>query len=429
MTKKEFVQSAEKLLTYINASPTAAHAVETSAEMLKKAGFKEIKENAAWKLKKGDKFYIIRHETSLIAGIMGEKPAENGFKIIGSHTDSPGFKLKAKSLTTNNGFLTLSLEVYGGPIYSSWQDREVALAGKVIVKKGDKYTIKLVDLKETVFAFPQVSVHYNRDVNTASAINPQNQLIPLLGQSSKPENDDLVAEMIAKKLKIKKTDIVNYELTIYAVQPGNIGGLDQEFIYSGRIDNLGMAQASLEAILNAPAGKTTKMIALFDNEEVGSSTNNGANSSFMKDVLLRLSSTDGNIENYFRAIANSFFVSADGAHSVHPGYQEKFDSLNRVFMNQGPAIKINANTGYASTAESIGYFELVCQKAGIPYQKFVNRADIRGGGTIGSMIATNLGILTVDIGNPMLAMHSARETCGTADHYYMTKVLTQFMAE
>ena len=238
--------------------------------------------------------------------------------------------------------------------------------------------------------------------------------------------------MIAKKLKVKKADIVNYELELYDTQKGAIGGLNDEFIFSKGIDDKSMVHSSLYSLISYIDSKSksdyTPLIALFDNEEVGSSTTNGGNSSFIKDILQRLSNdTTNSNENYLRAISNSFFVSADGAHALHPNYQEKFEPRNKVYLNKGPVIKINANTNYASTVESIAMFEIICNNKKIPYQKFVNRSDIRGGGTIGSMIATNLGIRTVDIGNSMMAMHSVRETCGVLDHYYMTEALTEFL--
>ena len=428
---------AKDLIKFLDSSPTASYCILESENILKKKGFKRIYEQDSWKLKKGDKFYIVRHNSALVAGVMGKKsPKDAGYRIIGSHTDSPCFKLKPNSVFKNDGYIQLGIEVYGGPLFSTWTDRELSLAGLVVLSSGKKngYTIKEIDFNKPLVRIPQLAIHYNREANTAFKLNPQTQLTPILGLddgSIKNIDDDLIKKMIAKKLKVKKEDIVNYELELYDTQKGAIGGLDDEFIFSKGIDDKSMVHSSLHSLINyvnnGSKSEYTPLIALFDNEEVGSSTTNGGNSSFIKDILQRLSNDTSGNENYLRAISNSFFISADGAHALHPNYQEKFEPRNKVYINKGPVIKINANTNYASTVESIAMFEIICKNGDIPYQKFVNRSDIRGGGTIGSMIATNLGIRTVDIGNSMIAMHSIRETCGVLDHYYMTKALTGFL--
>ncbi len=435
--KKESLKLAKDLIKFLDASPTASYCILESEKMLLKSGFKRIYENDSWKLKKGDKFYIVRHNSALVAGIMGEKsPKQAGYRIIGSHTDSPCFKLKPNSVFKNDGYIQLGIEVYGGPLFSTWTDRELSLAGLVVLSsnKDNGYIIKEIDFDKPLVRIPQLAIHYNREANTAFKLNPQTQLTPILGLddgSIKKVDDDLIKDMIAKKLKVKKEDIVNYELELYDIQKGAIGGLDDEFIFSKGIDDKSMVHSSLHSLINyvnsGSKSDYTPLIALFDNEEVGSSTTNGGNSSFMKDILQRLSNDSSGNENYLRAISSSFFISADGAHALHPNYQEKFEPRNKVYINKGPVIKINANTNYASTVESIAMFEIICNNKKIPYQKFVNRSDIRGGGTIGSMIATNLGIRTVDIGNSMMAMHSIRETCGVLDHYYMTEALSEFL--
>ena len=436
--KKESLKLAKDLIKFLDASPTASYCILESEKILKENGFKRIYEKDVWKLKKGDKFYSVRHNSALVAGVMGKKaPKDAGFRIVGSHTDSPCFKLKPNSVFKNDGYIQLGIEVYGGPLFSTWTDRELSFAGLVVLK-GEKnsYTIKEINFDKPLVRIPQLAIHYNREANTAFKLNPQTQLTPILGLddgSNKNIDDDLIKDMIAKKLKVKKDDIVNYELELYDIQKGCIGGLDDEFIFSKGIDDKSMVHSSLHSLVNyindGSKSDFTPLIALFDNEEVGSSTTNGGNSSFIKDILQRLSNDKDNSsnENYLRAVSNSFFISADGAHALHPNYKEKFEPMNKIYINKGPVIKINANTNYASTVESTAMFEIVCNNKKIPYQKFVNRSDIRGGGTIGSMIATNLGIRTVDIGNSMMAMHSVRETCGVLDHYYMTEALTEFL--
>lgn len=426
MSKKETRGFAQELNSFIDASPTASHCVVQAEKILRSKGFKQLFEKDAWKLKKGDKFYVVRHESALIAGIVGKKDPElSGFRIIGSHTDSPSLKLKPRSVHVKEGYIQLSVEIYGGPIYASWLDRELSLAGKVVLKKGSKHEIVLVDLEKPVLMIPQLAIHYNRDVNTVNNLNPQEHLVPVMGLTDKTVSDDLIKGLIAKKLRVKEADIVNYDLELYAVQKGLVWGENGEFLTNRGIDNKSMVHASVAAITEAASSDTTVIAALYDNEEVGSSTTNGGKSSFTADVLERLCGPKK--EDFLRAIAQSYYMSADGAHAVHPNYIGKFDSLNKVFLNKGPVIKINANTNYATTAESSGIFEMICADKKIPYQKFVNRADVRGGGTIGSMIASNLGIRTVDVGNAMLAMHSARETAGVDDHWYMKEAMKGFL--
>ncbi len=426
MSRKGMLKLAKELNQFIDASPTASHCVAECEKRLTAEGFKKLCERESWKFRKGDKFYIVRHDSALIAGVFGKKdPTKAGFRIIGSHTDSPSFKLKPRSVFVKEGYIQLSTEVYGGPIYSSWLDRELSLAGKVVVRMNNSYEIKLIDLEKPVLSIPQLAIHYNREVNEAIKLNPQEHMVPVAGLSEKELDDKFIKEMIAKKLKIKTFDIVNYDLELYAVQKGIVCGYDEEFIMNRGIDNKSMVHASIEALLEAEETDATMLIALYDNEEVGSSTTNGGKSSFTEDILARL--TDFHKESYLRSIAGSYFMSADGAHAVHPNYLGKFDNLNRVYLNKGPVIKVNANTSYATTIESSAVFEMICAAKKLPYQKFVNRSDVRGGGTIGSMIANNIGIRTVDVGNAMLAMHSARETAGVDDHWYMKEAMKGFL--
>ncbi len=426
MEKKDVQTFAKELNSFIDSSPTASHCVAEAEKILVSKGFRKLEEKDAWKLKKGDRFYIIRHESALIAGITGKKePERSGFRIIGSHTDSPCFKIKPKSVFVREGYIQLSIEVYGGPMYASWTDRELSMAGRAVVKKGKGYGISLVDLEKTVLMIPQLAIHYNREVNDSFKLNPQETLIPVCGLTEEPAGDDMIKDLIAKKLKVKSSDILNYDLELYPLQKGSIWGQNGEFISNRGIDNKSMVHASVSALTESDRSDSTVIAALYDNEEVGSSTTNGGNSSFTQDILERLCGFSR--ENYLRAVSLSYYMSADGAHAIHPNYSSKFDNLNKVYINRGPVIKINANTNYATTPESSAVFEMICQKLNIPYQKFVNRADVRGGGTIGSLIATNLGMRTVDVGNAMLAMHSARETAGTKDHWLMKEAMKGFL--
>jgi aspartyl aminopeptidase len=425
MSKKETEKFAKELNSFIDASPTASHCVVQAENILKAKGFKRVYEKDAWNLKKGDKFYLIRHESALIAGIMGKKaPEVSGFRIIGSHTDSPSLKLKPASVSVREEYIQLSVEVYGGPIFSSWMDRELSLAGKAVVRKGKEYQVMLVDMEKPMLMIPQLAIHYNREVNTAYNINAQDHLVPVMGLTDKPVTDSLVRQHIAKKLKVKAEDIINYDLELYPVQKGIIWGENNEFLSNKGIDNKSMAHASVTALIEASRSDATVIAALYDNEEVGSSTTNGGKSSLTEDILERLCGFDR--QKYKRAVSQSYYMSADGAHAMHPNYAGKFDNLNKIYLNKGPVIKINANTNYATTVETSAVFEMICQAKKIPYQKFVNRSDVRGGGTIGSMIASNLGIRTVDVGNAMLAMHSTRETAGVEDHRMMKEAMKGF---
>jgi aspartyl aminopeptidase len=426
MGKKEIIRLVKELKDFIDGSPTPSHCASAAEKILIADGFKRMCEKDAWKLKKGDKFYVVRNESALIAGVMGHKePKETGFRIIGTHTDSPAFKLKPKAAFAKEGYIQLSTEVYGGPIYASWLDRELSLAGKVVVKKGKSYEIVLVDLEKPLLVIPQLAIHYNREVNDAFKLNPQENLVPVMGLTDKEISDEFIKDILAKKIGIKAASIVNYDLELYPVQKGEICGFNEEFFMSRGLDNKAMVHASVAALLEVKKTDATIIAALYDNEEVGSSTANGGKSSFTEDILERLSGCVR--EDYLRALANSYYLSADGAHAMHPNYTAKFDNLNKVFLNKGPVIKVNANTSYATTTESSAVFEIICAEKKIPYQKFVNRSDVRGGGTIGSMISSNLGIRTVDVGNAMLAMHSARETTGVEDHWYMKEAMKGFL--
>ncbi|PIE80083.1 MAG: M18 family aminopeptidase [Candidatus Delongbacteria bacterium] len=417
---------ANDLIDFLDQSPTAAHSVENSAKILRENGFFEIKESDEWKLKKGDKFYVIRHNTTLIAGIYGKKPiVDAGYTIIGSHTDSPTFKLKPKAVFSNNGYVQLGVEVYGGPLFSTWTNKELSFGGIVAIKGSNgEIEIKTVKVDKPILIIPQLAIHFNREANTGLNLNPQIHLSPIMGLSKDKVDDSLVKEIIAKEFSVDPSCVVDYELELIDLDKGRLCGINEEFIASRGIDNKSMVHASLYALLEAKKSDKTNMIALFDSEEVGSSTTNGGNSSMMKDILIRVC---GGYENYLRATSMSYFMSADGAHAFHPNYPEHTEPRNKVFMNEGPAVKISSRKSYATNLNASALFENLCKENNIPLQKFVNRSDVRGGGTIGSMIATNLGVRTLDLGNPMLAMHSTREIAGVKDHYYMKEAMKVFL--
>jgi aspartyl aminopeptidase len=433
MIDEIFKHSARELLKFIEQSPTAAHAVGQVETRLKQAEFRSCSEQDAWSINPGDLVMVKRQESGIIAIKMGKKPAlAGGFKIIGAHTDSPGFRLKPHALMLKGGYQQLGVEVYGGPLLATWLDRDLGLAGQVVIKdqQGNLRTM-LLKMEKPVLRISMLPIHLNREVNDQGLVlNKQEHLAPILGTAGESPDKKFLENLLAKELGVAADLLVDWELGLFDLQPGALAGLDDEFIISGRIDNLAMCQAALTAFIKSETGDATQVIVFYDNEEIGSTSANGAGSSFLRDVLARLVAADGKkAEDLFRALARSFFISADGAHAVHPNYIDKYEKEHHCRLNQGPVIKINALKKYATTAESSAAFILLCQKAAVPFQKFVNRTDMAGGSTIGPTVAAGLGIPTVDVGNAMLSMHSIREMSGTVDHLHMIRVFEQFFKD
>lgn len=433
MIEKELL--SEQLITFIDESPTQFHAVEKAKAILIQSNFIPLDLTKDWDLKSGGKYYVTRNNSSIFAFIIGtDNIGDNGFRIIASHSDSPTFKIKPNpEILKENSFITLNTEVYGGPILMSWLDRPLSIAGRVSLASENnlKPNNVLLDFKRPVVVIPNLAIHLNRSVNEGVELNKQIDMLPLLGQIKEGETTaDYLKNIIAKELKIDKEDILDYDLTLYDTTKGCRVGINNEFISSSRIDNLAMAHSSLLAIAENKPQPFTQMIAIFDNEEVGSLTKQGADSPLFKHIFERINNNLGyNKEAFYKAVYNSFLISADMAHSVHPNRPEKHDPTSRPLMNKGPVIKIHANQKYTSDGDSTAVFESLCKKADVPYQKFVNRSDTVGGSTLGNLSTGQLDIRSVDVGNPMLAMHSVRELCGTDDHYYMTKVFKEFFAK
>jgi aspartyl aminopeptidase len=424
-------KSIHDLLEFIDHSPTPFHAVEEMKNKLRTQGYSELKESDAWELTSNGKYFLTRNDSSLIAFIVGTKTKDaSGFKIIGAHTDSPNLKLKPNPAYDKSGYLQLGVEVYGGVLLTTWTDRDLSLAGRVIIKDKKQPQSKLVRFDESLLRIPQLAIHLNRDVNEKGlALNKQNHLPPIFSLAGKKgSTKDLLEKKVAQKLKCKPADILNMELSLYDIQPGAIGGAEGEFIFSGRLDNLASCHAALQALTESKAKDSmTRVIAFYDHEEVGSDSAQGAGSPFLKDVLERLTlKSDNPRETFFRSMANSFFISADMAHAVHPNYSEKHDAKHMPILNGGPVIKCNSNQRYATEGVSSAWFEMLCKKAGVPVQKFVVRSDLGCGSTIGPITASNLGIRTVDVGNPMLSMHSIREMAGVKDHLPLIKAFKEY---
>lgn len=426
------LEFAQDLIDYIYDSPTAFHAVAKAKEDLCKAGFIEVKEEEKWNLEKGGKYFVTKNDSALTAFLVGTgEIEEKGFKIIGAHTDSPSFRIKpAPEMVVDNTYIRLNTEVYGGPILNTWMDRPLGVAGRVTLRSENILypETRLVNINKPIMIIPNVAIHMNRDVNTGIELNKQKDTLPLLSMVSEElEKNNYLMSAIAKELSVELTQIIDFDLFLYEYEKGSIIGLNNEFISSSRLDDLAMVHAGIRALAKAPAAKATNVMVCFDNEEVGSSTKQGADSNMLVDILERITISLGkNREDFLRAIAKSFIISADNAHAVHPNSPEKHDPTNKPYMNKGPVIKINANQSYTTDSNSDAVYELVCEKAGVPVQKFVNRSDVRGGSTIGPISSTHLNIRSVDMGNPTLAMHSIRELGGVLDHTYVTKSFEEF---
>ncbi len=423
---------ATDLIDFIHASPSAYQATRNVKAALLKKGFKQLHRGESWNLAKGGKYYTSKNATAVIAFVVGKGEIEdNGFKIIAAHTDSPTFKIKpTPEMVAEGSYLKLNVEPYGGAIYSTWLDRPLSLAGRVVLKAKDPLNldVRYINFNKPLLVIPNVAIHLNRQINKGKEFNPQVDMLPVLRLvTDKFEKEGYLIKLIAEKLKVEPSQILDFDLNLAEYEKGSIIGENEEFISTGRIDDLAMVHSGIDALLNSVAGQTTNVMACFDNEEVGSQTKQGAGSPFLKDVLKRISwalSTEK--DAYFRAKTKSFGISADMAHAVHPNIPEVHDPITRPKINAGPVIKINANQKYTTDSISAGAFEMLCEKAGVPVQKYVNRSDIAGGSTLGSILTSQLDIRMVDVGNPMLAMHSIRELAGVKDHFYMKRVFEEF---
>ncbi|AWZ47782.1 M18 family aminopeptidase [Clostridiaceae bacterium 14S0207] len=422
---------AQELVDFLNESPSAFHAVKNVKNILNNAGFKELKEEEKWNLEKGRKYYMTKNNTALISFIVGTgEIEEEGFRLVGAHTDSPTFKIKPEPEMFVENYVRLNTEVYGGAILNTWFDRPLSIAGRVVVKGEDVFypETKLLNINRPILIIPNICIHMNRNVNSGMELNKQKDTIPVLSLVNQElEKGNYLINLIAEELKVNKEDIIDFDLYLYEFEKGCIMGLNNEFISASRLDDLQMVHAGIKALIDSKETKSTKIMICYDNEEVGSTTKQGADSEMLANVLERITLCLGKErEGYFRALAKSYIISADNAHAVHPNSPEKHDPTNRPLINKGPVIKISANQSYTTEADSGAVYELICKKAGVPYQKFVNRSDSRGGSTIGPISAAHLNIRSVDIGNPTLAMHSVRELAGVDDHLYVYKSFVEF---
>lgn len=418
---------AQQLLEFIDASPSPWHAVSSIESRLIDRGFIRLEEHQAWTLQSGGAYFVSRKGASIIAFRMGKNPVnESGFMIVGAHTDSPGLRLKPKAAFATDGIARLAVEVYGGPILATFTDRDLSLAGRVNVRNGQGFESHLVRFDQPLVRLPNLAIHMNREVNDQGLkLHKQNELPLIFGFGKDTEiAAQVFLQLLEKQLKVEPGQILNWEMNVYDTQQGVFWGADQEFIADSQLDNLASCHAGITALLQAETSAATAVCALFDHEEVGSESTSGAGGSFIADVLARIAASQGLSEEMkLAAYAQSFFISADMAHAYHPNFPNAYEPGHKVMVNGGPVIKLNANQRYSSDADTSARFMLLCEKAGVPYQQYAHRTDLGCGSTIGPIVASNLGIASVDVGCPMWAMHSLRESAGVLDHHAMIKVL------
>lgn len=426
---------ARDLLAFIDASPTPFHAVQEAVRRLEAEGFRPLDEREPWRVKAGDRVYVLRAGTSLAAFELGqEKVDRTGFRLVGAHTDSPNLRLKPNPQYAKNGCHQLGVEVYGGPLWHTWLDRDLSLAGRVVVLEGGQPRSHLVRFDRPLLRIPNLAIHLHRQVNTEGLkLNPQEHLAPIWGLESAGAADLkalLVEELGRGGVKASEQDVLAWDLCLYDLQPSALSGLRGEFLHAPRLDNLGSSHAGLTALLGGKGRRATCGVVLYDHEEVGSRSAQGAAGPFLRACLerLTLAHSDGAPDAHHRAIQNSFLVSADMAHAVHPNYADRHEPRHQPLLGGGPVIKSNVNQSYATDGESYGLFSALCREAEVTPQVFVTRTDLGCGSTIGPITAAQLGMKTVDVGNPMLSMHSIRELAATADVEKMVRVLGRLFA-
>jgi aspartyl aminopeptidase len=432
----------KRLLSFLDASPVNFLAVKNIADTLAANGFHRIDPALPLgEVKSGDRFFVTKNDSSIYAFRIGNKPiADAGFHMICAHCDSPTFRIKPHAeMLTEGGIVKLNTEVYGGPIMSTWFDRPLTLAGRVIVRGEDVMQPEtlLLHIKRPLLQISNLAIHFNRQVNDGVALSKQKDVLPLLGQiTSQLETGNLLMNVILEELnstiadcQFCAKDVLDFDLYLADATPACTFGVHNEFISSGRLDDLSMCYAGLEALIASDTTDTTQVLALFDNEETGSQTKQGAGSPFLAYILKRIAMSQSHTEEaYYQAVERAFMISADNAHAWHPNYPEKYDPTNHPMLGGGPVIKFNAAQKYASDAVSAAVFAGLCEKAGVPCQRFVNHSDVAGGSTLGNILASSIPLRGVDMGNAILAMHSCRETGSVVDHEYCVKVFTEFFS-
>lgn len=422
------------LIDFLNASPVNYLAVNTIAGVLEDAGFRHVDVRGEMPaLKTGDKVYFTKNDSSIYAMHIGQLPMQDGVHMVCAHCDSPTFRIKPNAgIRCEGGLVKLNTELYGGALMQTWFDRPLSLAGRVIIAGDDPMQpeTRLLHIKRPLLQIPNLAIHFNREANDGVKLSKQKDMLPILGIiTEEMEKDNVLMNLVAGELKVNAGDILDFDLYLYDTTPACTFGLNQEFVSAGRLDDLSMVHAGLSALVDT-AGSTpqhTRILAIFDNEETGSMTKQGAGSPFLLFVLQRIMVANGFAgEEAFRAIENSFMISADNAHAYHPNYAEKYDPTTHPQLGGGPVIKFNASQKYATDARGAAVFQRICDMAGVPCQRFVNHSDVAGGSTLGNILAASIPVNGVDMGNPILGMHSIRETGSVKDHEYCIRAFSKF---
>ncbi|MDD1626977.1 MAG: M18 family aminopeptidase [Methylococcaceae bacterium] len=426
-------QQVQNLLDFIDASPSPWHAVKSVEIQLLAFQFVKLDETVKWELQPGGRYYVIRDDSSIIIFVQGQKPlVETGFKMIGAHTDSPGLRIKPNAASGTDGLLRLGVEVYGGPIIATFTDRDLSLAGRISYKDDqNKMVSLLVKFDRPLLRLPNLAIHMNRAVNEEGLkLHKQNELpliLSVLAEECLPQA--YFSQLIQQQSGCDGERILSWDLAAYDTQKGTFWGAENEFYADSQLDNLASCHAALQALLDDAVleNDNTLVCAFFDHEEIGSESNKGADGSFLGDVLQRIAlGSENNREDFARALAKSFMISADMAHGYHPNFPLAYDPDHKVTVNKGPVIKVNTNHRYSTESISQAMFADWCEQVGVPYQKYSHRSDLACGSTIGPIMSARLGIRSVDVGNPLWAMHSIRESAGVLDHGYMIKVMKRF---
>lgn len=420
-----YTEVSNNLLEFIQKCPSVFHVVNNIKEELKLNDFIELQEGKKWNIEYGKKYYVTRNSSSIIAFKVGKDLDDYSFNIIASHCDSPTFKIKDNyNIEVNKKYIQLNTEKYGGMIYSTWFDRPLSVAGRIIEKNNNQYVTKLINIDKDILLIPNVAIHLKKDINSNLKYNEQIDLLPLYGTL---ENKIDFMDIVAEYGGVEKHNIISSDLFLYNRMKPSIWGISGDFISSPKLDNLQCVYSTLNGFLNGENSKSINVYSCFDNEEVGSGTKQGAASTFLEDTLKRINDCLGKTnEEYLCSLASSFMISADNAHAVHPNHPEISDPTNRVYMNQGIVIKHNANQKYTTDGISSAIFKEYCNKSDVPYQNYTNRSDVPGGSTLGNIASSKVSIKMVDVGLAQLAMHSSYETAGLKDTYYMIKVVEEF---
>ena len=424
-------QTAKDLINYIKNASSPFHVVLESVNMLKEAGFTELDMRRPWNIEKGGKYYVTPYKTSVFAFSIGKEVSKDqNFHIAAAHTDHPCLHIKPVAELERKGYLRVNTEIYGGPILNTWLDRSLSIAGVVALKGENVFEPKLeyIDIKRPVLTIPNLAIHMNREVNKGVELTKQNDMIPLLGMINDELNaDSYFLEFLAKELNVEKEKILDFDLYIYCCEEGSIIGMNEEFISCPRLDNLTSCFALTKAMISDQREDGINVIALYDNEEIGSLTKQGADSALLSMLLSKIYASLGFDEiSLQESVLRSFLLSVDVAHALHPNRMEKYDEKNYSRLNEGITIKINSNQRYTFDTEAVAILQQLCEKEDVKYKKYVNHSDLVGGGTLGPMISSWLPMKTVDLGIPLLAMHSARELMGIEDQLHLERLVTAF---